>query len=276
MINAGIIGHTGRLGKPLVALLRKHPEVRIQYTESRSEGSTGDLGGVDVVFLALPEGESEQHLSKLRGKRIIDLSVDHRNHSGWVYGLPELGREPIRNAIRVANPGCYATSIILGLAPIRELIHDVRISSTSGISGAGLTKQTADNFSTYKEGREHSHVPEIEQALGLEGIEFVPQRIDTADRGIVSTIFAKYNGLRDASESYKKWYGQQPFVRLVDKIETRNVNGTNFCDVKIIPQGKSSMIVVTALDNLLKGGAGQAVQNFNIMYGFDEKTALVG
>ncbi|MFH1364961.1 MAG: Asd/ArgC dimerization domain-containing protein [archaeon] len=274
MVSVGIIGHTGRLGKPLVEILNRHSHAEIGYTESRKEGIYGKLSDVEIVFLALPEGESGAHLPKLDGKRIVDLSNDHRYSDGWVYGLPELNRREIEQTQYLTNPGCYATSIILGLAPLKGKVHNVYVASTSGISGAGMQVQEKDNFLIYKEGRQHKHIPEIERMLGLERILFVPQRIDVADRGIISTIFAEYMDGDNLDEVYKEFYKSNPFVRVKDAIETKEVNGTNFCDIKISNHG-GKIIVISALDNIVKGGSGQAVQNFNLMYGFDETTGLL-
>ncbi|HLD37404.1 MAG TPA: hypothetical protein VJA86_02355 [Candidatus Nanoarchaeia archaeon] len=274
MVKVGVIGHTGRLGKPLVEILSKHPYAEISYTESRKEGICGNLSNIELVFLALPEGESDAHLPKLDGKKIIDLSSDHRCSDGWVYGLPELNKEKISQAQYLTNPGCYATSIILGLAPLKGKVHNVCVSSTSGISGAGMQVQEKDDFIVYKEGRQHKHILEIERILGLEGILFVPQRINVADRGIISTIFGNYAGSKDLTELYHEFYKSMPFVRLKESIKTKDVNETNFCDIKI-SNYEDRIIVISALDNLIKGGSGQAVQNFNLMYGFDETIGIL-
>ncbi|MDO8516518.1 MAG: Asd/ArgC dimerization domain-containing protein [Nanoarchaeota archaeon] len=273
MVNIGIIGHTGRLGKPLVEILNKHPYTDIIYTESRKEGAKGNLLNAELVFLALPEGESKIYLPRLKGKKIIDLSNDYRCNNNWIYGLPELNSEQITFAQQLTNPGCYATSIILGLAPLTGKVSNVNIASTSGISGAGIQVQEQDNFLVYKEGKQHKHILEIEKMLGLKEILFVPQRIDVADRGIISTIFADYKGKENLIEIYNEFYKSKPFVRVKDSIETKKVNGTNFCDIKISNYG-DKIIVISALDNIIKGGAGQAVQNFNLMYGFDETIGL--
>ncbi|MBI2129847.1 N-acetyl-gamma-glutamyl-phosphate reductase [Candidatus Woesearchaeota archaeon] len=273
-MKVGIIGHTGKLGKPLVQILNKHPYAEIVYTESRKEGSTGSLSDAEIVFLALPYGKSGNYLPKLNGKKLIDLSIDHRLDDGWVYGLPELNKSKIKAAQKVANPGCYATSIILALAPIKEKISNVHIASTSGISGAGLEVQEEDNFKIYKEGNAHLQIAEIEKALGLENALFVPQRIDTAYRGIVSTIFCNHEEFGNLIKEYNQFYSKSHFIRIADEIETKNVNGTNFCDIK--PRAyNNKIIIISALDNLIKGGAGQAVQNFNMMHGLDETTGLL-
>ena len=273
-IKVGIIGHTGRLGKPLFEMLARHPFAEIEYTESRGEGAKGNLVKAEVIFLALPYGESEKYLSKLKGKRIIDLSIDHRDDKEWVYGLPEIYGKEISKAKKVANPGCYATSILLGLLPLEDEIKSVNIVSTSGVSGAGIAASKADNFLIYKEGIQHPQFNEIEKILGTSKILFVPQRIDTAERGIISTMFVQVNDVGDLLKLYKKKYFKHPFIRIKNEIETKNVVGTNFCDIKIMKFGKE-ILIITALDNLIKGGAGQAVQDFNLMCGFVETTGLL-
>jgi N-acetyl-gamma-glutamyl-phosphate reductase len=233
-IKVGIIGHTGRLGKPLLEMMNKHPFAEVAYAESRSEGAQGNLAKTEVVFLALPYGESEKHLPKLSGKRVIDLSIDHRNDSEWAYGLSEIFGDEIRKAKWVANPGCYATSILLGLFPLKNKIKSVRIASTSGVSGAGIAVSKDDNFLIYKEGRQHPQIKEIEKIVGLDEILFVPQRIDTAEKGIISTMFIQIDGAENISELYTNVYANHPFVRIKKEIETKNVVGTNFCDIKIL------------------------------------------
>lgn len=273
-IKVGIIGYTGRLGKPLSEMLKKHPFAEVIYTESRSEGAQGNLKETEAVFLALPYGESEKYLPKLNEKRIIDLSIDHRNDSEWAYGLSEIFGDEIRKANWVANPGCYATSILLGLFPIKNKIKSVHIASASGVSGAGIAVSKDDNFLVYKEGRQHPQLKEIGKMIGLDEILFVPQRIDTAERGIISTMFVQMDNTENISELYTKTYAKHPFVRIKKETETKNVVGTNFCDIKILEFGKN-VVVITALDNLIKGGSGQAIQNFNLMYGFEETAGLL-
>lgn len=274
MVNVGIIGHTGRLGKPLVSILNEHPYSQIVYTRSTKEGENGNLSEADLIFLALPYGESKNYISKLDRKKIIDLSIDHRNNDEWIYGLPELNKDKIKNAKRIANPGCYATSIILGLAPLRGKLEEVNISSTCGISGAGTTVQEHDNFMIYNEGKIHPHISEIEKILEIKDILFVPQQIDNTDRGMISTIFCKYENNEDLIKLYKEFYKKDSFIRIKENIETKNVIGTNYCDIKIL-KFENKILIISALDNLIKGGSGQAVQNFNLMYGFDETSGLL-
>lgn len=273
-IKVGIIGHTGRLGKPLLEILTKHPLVEVIYTESRSEGAKGNLAETEAVFLALPYGESKNYIKKLKGKKIIDLSIDHRGDSKWAYGLSEIFSDKIKAAKLVANPGCYATSILLGLLPIKNKIKNVHIASTSGVSGAGIKTSKDDNFLIYSEGRQHPQIKEIEKITGLKEILFVPQRIDTAERGIISTMFVQVDDARRLSDLYTKAYAGHPFIKIKNEIETKNVVGTNFCDIKILEFAKN-IVIITALDNLIKGGSGQAVQNFNLMFGIEETTGLL-
>ncbi len=193
------------------------------------------------------------------------------------FGLPELNKNEIKNGRKIANPGCYATSIILGTAPFKGKIKNILVSSISGISGAGMEVQEEDNFLVYKEGVAHPQIQEIKSILGLNDILFVPQRIDTAFKGIISNIFVKYESNEDIINLYKEFYKNCQFVRIREaneNIETKNVNGTNFCDIKVI-KNSDTIIIISALDNLMKGGAGQAVQNMNIMYGFNETEGLL-
>src|SRR3989344_3690809 len=262
MVRVGVIGHTGRLGKTLVEILTDHPEAEIVYRESRSEGVDGRLSRCETVFLALPAKQSIERAKTLRGKRIIDLSPAHRANESWVYGLSEVNREVIAVARKIANPGCYATSVILGLLPLVGYMSDLNIASTSGYSGTGSYPQDEDNFEVYSEGTEHYQISEIQGIIGQYHILFVPQRVHTADRGIVSTIFAEYHGGKDPMNFFRDFYRDNPFIRLVDSIETKNVIGTNHCDIKVM-KADGKVVVISALDNLMKGGAGQAVQNFN-------------
>lgn len=269
-VKVGIIGHTGRLGKPLVEILQKHSVAEIVYTESRNEGCHGTLSEAEIIFLALPYGESANYLPKLVGKRVIDLSIDHRGDDDWVYGLPEIFGNEIKKAKKVANPGCYATSILLALYPLKGKIKSIRISATSGVSGAGIAQSKEDNFLVYQEGNLHPQLKEISRIIGISDILFVPQRIDSTERGIISTIFVGTNKkMSDVQELYKETYRNCRFVRICDEIETKRVVGTNFCDIKIM-EFHNDILIISALDNIIKGGAGQAVQNFNLMYGLDD------
>ena len=267
----------------------------------------------DVIFLALPHTVSMKYAPEFlkAGKKVIDLSADYRlpadvyekwyikghkdraNLKKAVYGLPELYREEIKKCNLLANPGCYPTSVILAIAPLVKKgvveLGSIIVDSKSGITGAGrkasmglLFGEIADNFKAYKIGT-HQHTPEINQELGkLAGgnvdILFVPHVIPIK-RGIFSTIYLKPKKKMSQSEIdkiYKDFYKGEPFVRFHNggKVpELKDVIYTNFCDIgaKLV---KGMIVVVSAIDNLTKGAAGQAVQNMNIMCGFDEKEGL--
>jgi N-acetyl-gamma-glutamyl-phosphate reductase len=269
--------------------------------------------GVECAFGCLPHGASMSTLPALleRGIRVIDLSADYRLrdpnvYAQWygeshedlahlaqaVYGLPEIYGEEIPTASLVANPGCYPQTGILGLAPLVAGKYlepsGIIIDSKSGVSGAGRTPKLHTHFpecnesvSAYQVGR-HRHTPEIEQALGDvagEPIEvlFTPHLIPM-DRGIFSTIYATPG--RSVSETqllelYRDYYARAPFVRVVEPVPaTKDSVHTNFLDltVRVV---RDRIVVLVCEDNLVRGASGVAVQNFNRMYGFDERTALL-
>lgn len=248
------------------------------------------------------------------GKKVVDLSADFRLrdvavYEQWyqahcasellgeaVYGLPELYRRDIAGCSLVANPGCYPTSIILGLAPLLKAgaiaVPSIIADAKSGTTGAGRTAQTGtlfcevhDGFKPYKVGRAHRHIPEIEQELSvLAGeeaqISFTPHLLPIA-RGILSTIYASLTPGFDRQKIdalYQVQYRNEPFIRLLAEDSfpaTQHVRGSNFCDIsyKIDPV-TNRIIVMSAIDNIGKGASGQAVQNMNVMYGFAETTGL--
>jgi N-acetyl-gamma-glutamyl-phosphate reductase len=269
--------------------------------------------GVQCAFGCLPHGVSMSTLPALlrRGVRVIDLSADYRLrdpnvYAQWygeshedvahltqaVYGLPEIYGEEIRDAQLVANPGCYPQGAILGLAPLvagkHVALRDLIVDSKSGVSGAGRAPKLTTHFpecnesvSAYSVGR-HRHTPEIEQALGDiagEPVEviFTPHLIPM-DRGIFTTVYATPN--RPLSEGqllelYRDYYAAAPFVRVVKHLPaTKDCSGTNFLDltVRVV---RSRVVVLACEDNLVRGASGVAVQNFNRMYGHDERTALL-
>ncbi|MCC6492857.1 MAG: N-acetyl-gamma-glutamyl-phosphate reductase [Pirellulales bacterium] len=266
----------------------------------------------DCVFSALPHAASAEIIVELlaAGARVVDLSADYRlndpaAYKKWydhdhpdpsrlaetVYGLPELYRERIPGSQLVANPGCYPTSAILPLAPLlREraiLPAGIIIDSKSGVSGAGRTAKAHLHFpecneavSAYGVGS-HRHTPEIDQVLSdfadvQTAVTFTPHLIPM-DRGILSTSYATLSQDCDAAALLailRRQYANEPFVRIVDGLpSTKDVVGTNYCDITVrVVHGRA--VAVSVLDNLIKGAAGAAVQNFNLMYGFDETTAL--
>jgi len=272
-------------------------------------------GPSGIVFLALPHGLASEFAAPLiaAGKRVVDLSADFRLRDAdvfaefygeahgapgllahAVYGLPEIHREEIAAAKLVASAGCYPTSILLPLVPLlRAGAIDpttITVSSASGVSGAG---RKADAKLLYPECNEslhayglpkHRHLSEIEQELSLASgdairITFVPH-LAPMTRGIHTTIFCAPEKSVGAEEIFAIWrvaYGHEPFVRVTGGYpDTKNVNGTNFCDLSVRADDRTGrLILLSALDNLVKGAAGQAVQNMNLMAGFDETAALL-
>ena len=249
-----------------------------------------------------------------KGLKVIDLSADFRIkdvnvYEKWyelkhecpeyikdaVYGLPEFYRKEVKKADLIANPGCYPTSVILGCAPLlkKNLVDPDSIisDSKSGVSGAGrvlaqalMSKELENSFKPYKVNA-HRHMPEIDQEIALMAgskvsVSFVPHLVPM-ERGMMSTIYLQLKKNISTSEAlklYKDFYSKEYFVRVMDEgifPDTKNVVRTNFCDIgcKVFPE-KNLVIVVTAIDNLVKGASGQAVQNMNIMYGFEEKLGL--
>jgi N-acetyl-gamma-glutamyl-phosphate reductase len=266
----------------------------------------------DVAFSAMPHGASQDVVPELLKKsRVIDLSADFRLHdkatyNAWygehkaagllkeaVYGLPELYRKEIKGARLVANPGCYPTSAVLALAPLarKGLLKagSVIIDSKSGVSGAGRGASLASSFvevssgfKAYKVGS-HRHTPEIEQELALAAggslnVRFTPHLIPVS-RGILTTAYAELNRSLAPSEMrelYNAAYLNETFVRILPEgsfPDISQVRGSNFCDLGLFVEG-SRVTIVSAIDNLVKGASGQAVQNMNIMFGFDELAAL--
>lgn len=287
MINVGIVGHTGRLGKPLLKILENHPQVKIVYTESRKEGVWGDKSCADLIFLALPCGESENYLPSFKGKRIIDLSIDFRINEEWVYGLPELNKDEIKNSKRVANPGCYATAILEALLPVKNLVSNIRIKAYSGVSGRLEQEINKKNgIERYAKGREHPQVAEVEKYLGKLIGSFEPHIVYSLKTGIFVKIEAKLKNQKESDDLFKNAFVGKPFLKLVDFQDSKEVDAkylekiisgvvnSNFCQVSFC-LNKKSIVITSVLDNLIKGGSGQAVQNFNLMYGLDEKIGLI-
>ncbi len=268
----------------------------------------------DVIFAALPHGLSEElaHECDGKGKVLIDLGADFRLtqeekytkwyglpfkypelHSKTLYCLPEINREKISDIDIIANPGCYPTSIALGLMPI--LLNSlcdtdsIIIDSKSGVTGAGrgLTQgthypDTNEAFAAYKAGL-HRHTPEIEQTLSmLSGkdvkVTFVPHLLPV-NRGILSTIYVKTDKtLDEIYDVYQKAYANEKFVRLQPKgtyANIKNVRMSNYCDISLhMDEHTGTLIITSAIDNMVKGAAGQAIQNMNIRFGFNEDEGL--
>jgi N-acetyl-gamma-glutamyl-phosphate reductase len=269
---------------------------------------------VDCIFSCLPHAASAQAIAKVVDSpvKIIDFSADYRlrdaeTYLQWyghthpdpkrlgtvVYGLPELFGEEIKNQRLIANPGCYTSTSILALAPLvcRGYIerHGIIIDAKSGVSGAGRTPKLTtlfpecnESLTAYSVGN-HRHTPEIEQILSLAcgqdvNVVFTPHLVPM-DRGILCTIYAKL--VRSATEDellsvMREYYAGKPFVRVVSHLPaTKDVSYTNFCDLTV-RFARGQLIIFACTDNLIKGAAGVAVQNFNLMHGFEETTALWG
>ncbi len=298
-------------GNPHVASV--HPQLAGRIDLQMADLSPAEIASrADVAFSCLPHGVTSSLVPKLLdvGLRVVDLSADYRlntpeSYAEWygqkhadperlgktAYGLPELFREQIRTARLVANPGCYPTSAILALAPLLKagLIApgEIIIDAKSGVSGAGRTPKLTTHFpecnesiSAYNVGR-HRHTPEIEQILSTSSgqsveVIFTPHLVPM-DRGILSTTYSR--PLKEVSEeqalsTIRDFYASEPFVRVVNHLPgSKDTSDTNFCDITArVVRGR--IITISCLDNLIKGASGAAVQNFNLMFGFPEATAL--
>ena len=323
MIRIGILGAAGYTGSELIRLLVNHPEAEIVFANSESnagnlvvdvhEGLLGDtdlrftdampFDEVDVVFFCFGHGKSEAFLKEHAipaHVKIIDLAQDFRiaapTHD-YVYGLPEIHKEEIRKCQHLANPGCFATCIQLGLLPLAKaglLTHDVAVNAITGSTGAGQKPVStthfswrSDNMSIYKVFT-HQHLHEIRQSLTeLQGslevdVDFIPYRGDFA-RGIFCTEVVKFDGeegtptnptAEQLADMYRAFYADAAFTHYVDKaLDLKQVVNTNKALVHIDKFGNKA-VITCVIDNLLKGAVGQAVQNMNLMFGIDEKAGL--
>ncbi|MEQ8802621.1 MAG: N-acetyl-gamma-glutamyl-phosphate reductase [Haliea sp.] len=290
------------------------PNLRGHFDLVFAEPDVALLAACDVVFFATPHNVAMQLVPELLagGTRVIDLSADYRIReaplwSQWygephaspdllpqaVYGLPEVNRDQIREAKLVACPGCYPTAIQLGWIPLlaRGLVDPASLiaSAASGASGAGrqakidnLLSEVAGSFKAYGVGG-HRHLPEIEQGLrDVSGapvaVTFVPHLLPIV-RGIHATLFARLHGpAGDLQALYEDYYADEPFVDVLPRgmfPQTRTVKGANRCQLSImVPQDRDTVVVMSTIDNLVKGASGQALQNMNIMFGLPEQTGL--
>lgn len=313
MIKVGIIGGAGYTAGELIRLLINHPEVEVVFIHSTSNAGNAvsdvhggligeselrftdsyDLNAVDLLFLCSAHGQSrkfwEENVAPATLK-IIDLAQDFRDEScGYVYGLPEVNRARIATTSRLANPGCFATAIQLALLPLASaglLISQVHITAITGSTGAGVKPGAtthfswrSDNISVYK-AFEHQHLIEINRTIkGLQpsfesAINFVPMRGDFA-RGIFASVYTDCDlTAEQAVALYNDFYADAAFTFAVDRdIDLKQVVNTNKALVRVAKYG-DKLHIVSVIDNLLKGASGQAVQNMNIMFGFDEKLGL--
>ena len=314
MIKVGILGAAGYTGGELIRLLLNHPEAEIVFANSESnagnpvaevhEGLYGEtelkftdqmpFEDVDVVFFCFGHGKSEAFLKEHtipENVKIIDLAQDFRikGDHDYVYGLPEINKDEIMKAQHVANPGCFATAIQLGLLPAAKmglLKYDVSVNAITGSTGAGQKPGATthfswrnNNLSIYKPFT-HQHLAEIRQSLiQLQGsldvdIDFIPYRGDFA-RGIFATEVVRTKAYADeVIAAYKEFYKDAVFTHYVDKpLDLKQVVNTNKCLIHI-DDFDNKLLVTSCIDNLLKGAVGQAVQNMNLMFGIDEQSGL--
>jgi N-acetyl-gamma-glutamyl-phosphate reductase len=306
-----VITSRGEAGKPVAELF---PNLRGHVRLAFSEPDPKALAGCDVVFSATPNGVAMTHARELlkSGVKLIDLAADFRlkDPAVWekwygmphacpellaeaVYGLPEVNREKIRKARLIANPGCYPTAVQLGFLPllannlvdVQHLVADVK----SGVSGAGkkaevhtLFAEAADSLKAYAVAG-HRHWPEIRQGLETAcgksvGLTFVPHLVPMI-RGIHATLYARLTRpVEDLQALFEKHYANEPFVDVMpagSHPETRSVRAANVCRIAVHrPQGGDTVVVLSVIDNLVKGAAGQAIQNMNILFGLDERAGL--
>jgi N-acetyl-gamma-glutamyl-phosphate reductase len=328
-IKVGIIGGAGYTGGELIRVLINHPFAEIVFINSKSNAgnpihkvhsdligntdlifssdnsplASGD-GGIDVLFLCIGHGDAKKFLAEneVNDKlSIIDLSQDFRlkekstfNNRQFIYGLPELNKKEIQSAKNIANPGCFATAIQLGLLPLANagLLQDVYTTGITGSTGAGqgLSETShfswrANNIQAYKS-LQHQHINEIHQSLhqlqgtfpdtplGDRGINFVPWRGDFTRGIFISSQLRCGQSLQEVNDLYEAYYSDHPFVSISkEPIFLKQVVNTNKCVINIEKMGNKT-VVHSSIDNLLKGASGQAVQNMNLMFGLEERTGL--
>lgn len=311
MIKAGIIGAAGYTGGELIRLLTYHPDVEIVWAVSRSNAGNkfyqvhADLFGdteqsfdaeptckADVVFFCTAHGETGKLLAEYNfpeDVKIIDMTNEFRvDCKDFVYGLPEIHRAQIKDCKKLANPGCFATCIQLGILPALKaniVESDINLSAVTGSTGAGQKLSATshfswrnNNFSVYK-AFTHQHLAEIHQSCREMNpkdpkINFIPYRGDFARGIIASTVFTSNASQEEIVEIYKNFYKDEPFTHYYDgSLYLKQVVNTNKCLINIKKEG-DQVLVESVIDNLLKGAVGQATQNMNIMFGLDEKSGL--
>jgi N-acetyl-gamma-glutamyl-phosphate reductase len=296
-LTAGVAGASGYAGRELTRLIAGHPQLSLRTAQARSEGfdelSPDELGRCDVAFLALPHGTSRLFGTALAaaGTPVVDLGSDFRLDAGWAYGLTELFRQDVAHSRQIANPGCYATAATLALAPLAEaglLDAPVAIDGKSGISGAGREPTELTHVSEIEGGVQpykptgHRHIAEIERSLARLAGEAVPVTFTPHyaphSRGLEVTCYARLR--RPVAQSvadalYHARYDAEPFVSVEQRVHPGRLHGANSCHVGIwIDERTQTAICAAAIDNLVKGAAGQAVQNANVVLGLDEGAGL--
>ena len=319
MIKAGIIGGAGYTGGELIRILLNHPQVQIAFVHSRSNagkalhtvhadliGETDLLFGdsisqdIDVLFLCLGHGESKKFLTEntIDARiRVIDLANDFRlaanaqlGERQFVYGLPELSREAIRAAKNIANPGCFATAIQLGLLPLAQagLLKEAYVTGITGSTGAGQSLSATSHFSwrtnniqAYKT-LTHQHLGEIVQSLQQLStqplteapVHFVPWRGDFARGIFASATVDTHESLNNLYQLYRDFYQSHPFTVVTDQaVFLKQALNTNKCVIQLEKSG-NKLVVHSVIDNLIKGASGQAVQNMNLLFGLEETAGL--
>ncbi|MBQ2051167.1 MAG: N-acetyl-gamma-glutamyl-phosphate reductase [Paludibacteraceae bacterium] len=315
MIKAGVIGGAGYTGGELLRILVNHPDVEIEFVNSNSnagnklysvhEGLIGETDMVftdqlpfekiDVLFSCLGHGDTKKFLESHTvpsNVKIVDFTQDHRikaEGNDFVYGLPEMNREKIKGAMHIANPGCFATAIQIGLLPLAKaglLTNEINTTAITGSTGAGQKPSATSHFSwrnnnisVYK-AFEHQHLLEIRQSLTqLQGkfdteLNFIPVRGDFARGIFVSTYMTSDLTIEQAYDLYNDFYKDAAFTFVAEgNIDLKQVVNTNKAVVSLQKHG-NKLLVLSAIDNLLKGAAGQAVQNMNLLFGLDEKAGL--
>ncbi|AFJ90764.1 N-acetyl-gamma-glutamyl-phosphate reductase [Blattabacterium sp. (Blaberus giganteus)] len=317
MIEIGIIGGTGYTAGELIRLMIHHPKISIKSIVSKSNPGKWihlihqDLLGeienmkfshdlnkkIDIVFLCSGHGQSRKELNNISENiKVIDLSQDFRikiqsifNNRNFVYGLPELQKKTIKKSNNIANPGCFATAILLAILPLAKnqlLEKDIHISAITGSTGSGRRLSDNNHFSwrnnnisAYKIFK-HQHLKEIEQIIHqvqnnfYSKIYFVPYR-GNFSRGIITTLYThSVLSLERNQEIYEEYYKNDPFVKIsYVNIDIKQVINTNKCILYLMKE-KDQLIVISIIDNLIKGASGQAIQNMNIMFDLDETCGL--
>ena len=329
----GVVGASGYAGGELLRLLAHHPKFETSYISAGtnagekvtsvhshlttyvgrrfSETNTDEISELDLVFLALPHGESKKIVESIKpSTKIVDLGADFRlsdeqswlryyggDYAGkWIYGLPELPgqREKIKSATRIANPGCYATAITLAIAPALQKGHiessDIVAVAASGTTGAGRSNKVAlsaseimNSLTSYKFGGVHQHIPEIEenlQAISADKVKvsFTPI-LAPMPRGILATVTAKCDeNIETIQKVYEDLYQDESFIKVLPAgmmPETSSLTGSNSVHIQVaIDVNTSRLVVSAAIDNLGKGAAGQAIQNANLIAGLPEGCGL--